>query len=143
MAQAKEIDTLFADTGYWIALIDPRDAWHGRAREVSERQGRIALITTQEVLGELLTFCSNRGSQMRVTGAILVRRLLDHPEVEVLPQSRNSFLDGLAHYELRVDKAYSFTDCVSMQVMRKRNIIAALTGDHHFEQEGFQALLRD
>jgi hypothetical protein len=34
-----------------------------------------------------------------------------------------------------------FTDCLRFLVMRDEGIIHALTGDHHFEQAGFKALL--
>jgi len=44
-------------------------------------------------------------------------------------------------YESRSDKAYSLTDCMAMNVMRKRGIIDVLTHDTHFTQEGFHILL--
>jgi uncharacterized protein len=44
-------------------------------------------------------------------------------------------------YEKRPDKGYSFTDCISMIVMRQMNITEVLTGDPHFQQEGFTILL--
>ena len=44
-------------------------------------------------------------------------------------------------YESRLDKGYSLTDCVSMQVMRERGISEVLTNDQHFAQEGFTILL--
>jgi uncharacterized protein len=34
------------------------------------------------------------------------------------------------------------TDCISFVVMSDREIAEAMTGDHHFEQAGFVALLR-
>lgn len=40
------------------------------------------------------------------------------------------------------DKSWSLTDCVSFEVMRSHNITRALAYDHHFEQAGFEALLR-
>ena len=40
------------------------------------------------------------------------------------------------------DQDWSLTDCTSFTVMRERGIIEALTGDHHFEQAGFVALLK-
>jgi hypothetical protein len=45
-------------------------------------------------------------------------------------------------YRQRADKDWSLTDCISFVVMRQRGLTEALTGDHHFEQAGFVALLR-
>jgi len=33
-------------------------------------------------------------------------------------------------------------NCISFAVMTDRGLTDALTGDHHFEQAGFRALLR-
>ena len=41
----------------------------------------------------------------------------------------------------RQDKDCSLTDCVSFVIMREAGLQEALTGDRHFEQAGFQALL--
>ena len=49
---------------------------------------------------------------------------------------------GLALYDARPDKQWSLTDCISFLVMQDRRITEALTGDHHFEQAGFTALLK-
>jgi len=60
--------------------------------------------------------------------------------VEVVAQSHESFLAGLALYERRPDKEYSLVDCISMNVMRLRGIWEILTHDRHFSQEGFVRL---
>jgi predicted nucleic acid-binding protein len=44
---------VFADTGYWIAVLDPRDELHHRAKQVSQNLGQFRLITTEMMLTEL------------------------------------------------------------------------------------------
>jgi predicted nucleic acid-binding protein len=78
---------------------------------------------------------------MRQVAAKTVRALRNSPEVEVLPQTTESFVTGLELYEARLDKGYSQTDCISMSEMRRQGINEALTHDMHFSQEGFLVLL--
>jgi hypothetical protein len=42
----------------------------------------------------------------------------------------------------RPDKNWSLTDCISFVVMQGRGIKAAFTADRHFEQAGFECLLK-
>jgi hypothetical protein len=49
---------------------------------------------------------------------------------------------GLALYLERGDKEWQLTDCISFVVMEDEGINDALTGDRHFEQAGFKALLK-
>ncbi|HUT32808.1 MAG TPA: nucleic acid-binding protein [Planctomycetota bacterium] len=134
---------VFADTVYWLALLNPRDGWHGKARGAHDALGRPRLITTDEVLVEVLGFLRAHGPAMRQAGVQLVKRILQDPTVTVIPQSRESFLTGLSIYERRSDKEYSLTDCISMGVMLRRRLPNVLTNDHHFEQEGFTILLKE
>src|SRR5208282_5143253 len=46
-------------------------------------------------------------------------------------------------FSARPDKEWSLTDCISFVVMNERGMTDALTSDHHFEQAGFQILLKD
>ena len=39
------------------------------------------------------------------------------------------------------DQAWSFTDCLSFQVMKQLRLRDALTKDHHFREAGFIVLL--
>jgi len=49
---------------------------------------------------------------------------------------------GMALYGRRSDKMWSLADCISFVVMDQEGPTDALTGDHHFEQAGFVALLK-
>ena len=58
----------------------------------------------------------------------------------LIPATHELFLEGLALYERRPDKAYRLTDCISMHVMQREGITDVLTNDRHFTQEGFRIL---
>src|SRR5438874_437090 len=104
---------------------------------VTEGLGDFRMLTTQEVLTELLNFASGAGPHTRRRVADWVKALADDPKVTIIQQSSDTFQAGLGLYKQRPDKSYSLTDCVSMQAMRERGLTEALTHDHHFEQEGF------
>ena len=89
-------------------------------------------------MGEYLAYYSAAGAGLRQQAVASVRHLLSRPQVTVMPQTRDLFLDGISLYESRLDKAYSLTDCISMQIMRRDGLIEVLTYDRHFTQEGFQ-----
>jgi predicted nucleic acid-binding protein len=132
---------LFADTFYWIALLYRRDPWHSRVTAFSDALPNEDLIwTTDAVLTELLATLSAAGPYLRQETVTLVEGLLDDPSVRVVEGTRAQFLEGLALYRARSDKAYSLTDCMSMQVMRREGLTDVLTNDHHFTQEGFHIL---
>jgi predicted nucleic acid-binding protein len=137
------MNPLFADTFYWIALVDLTDSSHLRAVALSAERSGSLIVTTDEVLAEYLTFFATAPEPMRRKAVINAQRILEAPGVEVIPQSRDSFLSGLALYAARPDKGYSLTDCISMATMRKKGLTEVLTNDRHFEQEGFRALFRD
>lgn len=132
---------VFVDTHYWIAIANPRDQWHERAKEAKKALGNVKLVTTDEVLVEFLSGLSNHGIEIRTIGAKIVRAILDNPSVAVVPQSRQSFLNALEFYEKRKDKQYSLVDCISMITMANRSITDVLTNDHHFSQEAFKVLI--
>ena len=134
---------LFADTFYWIALADFSDSAHRRALALSSERADSLLVTTDEVLVEYLTFFATAPEPMRRKALTNAERILNNGGVRVVPQSRTSFLSGMALYGARPDKGYSLTDCISMQTMRNEGLTEVLTNDRHFDQEGFLALFRD
>src|SRR5262245_48040530 len=114
--------TYFADSFYWIALIFPRDAFHAAVVSFSRAHSSVRLVTTDEVLSEVLTHFAGLGRYWRTKAATLVRRVRRNPKVAVLPQTRAEFDAALALYEARPDKEYSLTDCRSMVALRSLGI---------------------
>jgi predicted nucleic acid-binding protein len=132
---------VFADTFYWIAISNPADQWHAKVRQTVETLGDFHIVTTDEVLVEYLAAMSGAGRRVRQIAVENVRSILEDGDVTALPQSHQTFLDGLSLYSRRDDKAYSLVDCISMNACRDEGITEVLTSDHHFEQEGFTVLI--
>ncbi len=133
----------FADTFYFVALTSPRESRHAEAVAFSSGPGlSCRFFTTEEILTEFLTFFAGKGAFWRDRAVRVVRRLREEDNVWIAPQTPESFAVGLELYADRPDKAYSLTDCISMQTMRREGLTEALTNDRHFEQEGFRAVFR-
>ncbi len=135
--------TVFVDTVYWIAIVRPKDPWQDAAVSARKGLGTVHLVTTDEVLTEFLAALSRGSSHLRQGGVKAVHEILSDRNTHVVPQSRESFRKGLTRYEARNDKKYSLQDCISMNVMDALSITEILTNDHHFEQEGFVALMKN
>lgn len=134
--------TVFADSGYWIALLSPKDDLHSQALSLSKGLGPHLLVTTEMVLAEVAAFFSARGDRLRAAAAKLICEVRNSPNTSVIPQTSLQFQNALALYEQVSDKDWSLVDCASFQVMRELSIMEALAHDQHFEQNGFVALLR-
>ena len=133
---------VFVDAAYWIAVFRDDDQWNPVARQAMDRLGDTRLVTTEEVLTEFLTALSRYGARLREKAVEAVRMIQGDANIKVLSQSHESFVDGLARYERRLDKNYSLQDCISMNVMEDEGVTEILTGDHNFEQEGFTILMK-
>jgi predicted nucleic acid-binding protein len=132
---------VFADAYYWVALLNPQDQGHLAAQAIGNTLQGGPLVTTDEILTEVLAYFSERGRHPRQVAVQFVENILSDPEIEVRPQTRQTFLAALSLFKSRPDKGYSLTDCVSMLAMREEGITEILTRDAHFRQEGYIVLL--
>ncbi len=106
------------------------------------RRRREAVVTTNYVLAELTALLM---SPFRVSHPQRVEYLdtiRNAPWVEVVHVGRDLDRLSWAFLARHRDKDFSLVDCSSFVVMRDSNISSALTMDHHFEQAGFNRLLR-
>jgi predicted nucleic acid-binding protein len=134
------VKVVFADTGYWEAVLNPRDELHQKAIQVSSALGKFRQITTEMVLDELLA--ALRKEPARSYAIRGVQTIRQNPNVEVVPQTALQFERAFDLYRQMNDKEWSLTDCASFDLMRERGVTEALSYDRHFEQAGFVALLR-
>jgi uncharacterized protein len=132
---------VFADTFYWVAILNVKDSSHFKAIEIRQLLGEITIVTTETILIEVLNYFAEYGSHTRKSAVDAVRTIMEDEEIEYISHSPDIFLEALDFYEKRLDKGYSLTDCVSMLTMKTLNIHEILTHDSHFEQEGLTILL--
>ena len=133
---------VFADTGYWIAVVNPHDSLHEKARLVSNQLAPCTFVTSEMVLVEMLNMFAERGEHLRQAAIMTIQAITSDPSVEAVPQTRRLFREACTPYRDRGDKGWSLTDCASFLIMKERGITDALTHDRHFEQNGYKALLR-
>ncbi len=137
------MSVVFADSGYWIALWNPRDALHQQAMAIADVLGASDVVTTQLVLVEALNSMAGQRGFRRAFAAQMVQELEANPDVEIVPQTDAQFRAAVERYAARSDQRWSLTDCASFLVMEERNITAALAYGRDFVQAGFVALLRE
>lgn len=130
---------VFADTYYFIALLSESEPKRAQALEFATTF-RGELVTTGWVLTELGDGFARPPE--RSAFVALCDRVAQNPHIRVVGCSDELLAAGLDLYRRRPDKAWSLTDCISFIVMEREGIREALTGDHHFEQAGFIALLK-
>lgn len=131
----------FVDTQYLIAIFQESDQWHEKAIEVELHISDYAFVTTDSILAEILNYFCGFGDDVRAEVAGLVRDVISDPKFQVIEQTRTLFLNGVDLYESRLDKGYSLTDCITMNVCRELGINEILSNDKHFTQEGLTILL--
>ncbi|MDZ7291938.1 MAG: PIN domain-containing protein [candidate division KSB1 bacterium] len=129
----------FIDTGHILALVFKDDEYHDVAKSAATSVTNA--LTTEAVLAEI----GNALSQIawRQVAVDTIKDLRSDPDVEILSVDTSLFDRAFQLYSSRPDKEWSLTDCISFVVMQERGMTEALTTDHHFQQAGFRAVLRE
>lgn len=130
---------IFVDASYLIAVLSPRDELSNRAQAWSAAIDE-PLLTTEYVLWELVNSLSDPLDRPKAHAAI--SEIRSSASWELVYAAPPLLDQGLSLHQMRDDKHWSLTDCISFVLMSQRGIERALTFDHHFEQAGFEALLR-
>jgi hypothetical protein len=129
----------FADTSYYVSLLDGHDAMHAEAQRLTPTlKGHI--VTTAYVLLELSAYFAR--PPYRGVFLTFAEQLRQGRYVTIIPAEQTLFDRGWTLYASHRDKSWSLVDCISFVVMREQSIHEVLTTDHHYEQAGFRALLK-
>jgi uncharacterized protein len=136
------IEEVFLDTSFAIALSAVTDRHHLKAVELSaqiEFNGN-RLVTTQAILLEIGNALSRQ--RYRLAAIQLLESLNTDLSVEIVTLTDKLYISAFDLFKHRQDKEWGLVDCISFIVMQDRGITNALTADEHFQQAGFQILMR-
>jgi uncharacterized protein len=130
---------IFADAHFFFAILNPNDKAHAKAMDFA-RRSRAPIVTTSWVLTELADGLAT--TPRRQAFNKVLQDLEANKANLIVPANAETFEKGVQLSNARTDKKWSLTDCISFIVMTEEEIKEALTGDRHFEQAGFNALLK-
>lgn len=127
------MNEVFADSFYWLAVLNVEDS-HYEAATSYRIEGRIVTSVAVEI--EVMDALAGH-PVVRSKAVDFWNWLAAEPSITVIAFDDALLQGAFALYRRRLDKQWSFTDCISFEIMRRRRIHLALTADHHFRQAGF------
>jgi len=131
-------ETVFVDTGAWIALALARDPLHERAREAWEmlRDHGAALHTSAAVVMETFTFLErNTERDVALAWKDSMSKLAG---LHLHPISLEDLEAAWQWFERPDLHKLSAVDATSFVVMHRKKIRVAFAFDHHFAMAGFR-----
>lgn len=126
---------IFADTSFWVALRNRRDAHHQDAAALLGQRADEVILTTNHVVGETWTYLRRRAGHVAGLGFLDVigtspRTLVHH--VSEAEEERS-----LAWLRQHDERKYSFVDATSFTTMTRAHLHEALAFDGDFSAAGF------
>jgi uncharacterized protein len=134
----RQAETVFVDSGAWIALALSRDPLHVRAREHWEllHQAGTRLYTSVPVAIETFTFLDRNANR---DVALAWKDAICQPgTVEILPCELRDLEHSWAYFQRKDLHKLSAVDATSFAIMKRRRIRLAYSFDHHFAMVGFR-----
>ena len=128
---------IYIDTGAFLARHLSNDQYHRQANTFWDliRQTQEKCVTSNFVLDETFTLLARRAGYS--FAAQRAKNMYASESLEILRPSREVELEAIGFFEKYSDHRLSFTDCVSLVLMRIKKINRAFTFDYHFRLAGF------
>ena len=131
---------IFVDTGAFLARYVKEDSQHQRARrawaEIERNHSRC--FTSSFVLDETFTLLGRRASYS--FAADRARSLLRSAALTILRPDAEDEEKAVDVFAKFADQRVSFTDCISIALMRRNRLERAFTFDRHFASAGFEIM---
>jgi predicted nucleic acid-binding protein len=138
------LTNIFVDTSGWANLLETSEPFHKAAASLLhtvQREGR-QVITSNYALAELSALLMSPLRIRREARLTMLERIQTSSWVEVLHVDKSRDAASWEYMLSRRDKDFSLVDCSRCVIMQREGRYKALTTDRHFEQAGFQRLLK-
>jgi hypothetical protein len=133
---------VFLDTSAWLALTNKSDTFHAKAKKARSKllKAKSKCYVTDYVIVEVANSLSR--NPWRAASIQLINSIHSSDNIEIIRIDQDIYDEAWNLYSSRKDKEWGLTDCTSFVVMKRYAIGDAFTNDHHFEQAGFNLLLK-
>ena len=131
-------ETVFVDSGAWIALALSQDSFHAQAREHWDALQRAGakLHTSVPVVIETFTFLDRNANR---DVALTWKEAIQKPgTVKILPCELRDLEESWEYFRRTDLRKLSSVDATSFVIMKRAGIGLAFTFDHHFAVAGFR-----
>jgi predicted nucleic acid-binding protein len=133
---------VFVDTSALIAIGNRRDAFHAQALTIRDelRLSQRYFVTTDAILLEFGNAFS--AVNLKPTAVKMIEAVRGSEKWQRISLDDALMERGFQQFKQMADKDWGFVDCISILVARDMGIKEIFSTDHHFEQAGFNILLR-
>jgi len=129
---------IYVDTGAYLARYLSRDQYHQKAKTFwgKIRKSQESCFTSNFVLDETFTLLGRWAGYefaSKKAAIIYASKLLI-----ILRPTREDEMKAIDFFQKYADQNVSFTDCISIVLMRNKKIKRVFSFDSHFERAGFK-----
>ena len=120
---------IFADSSFFIALLNKKDQWHEDIPKVLPQIDNVKKITSILVLSETVTLVGSLSGGK--AGVLIYEYIIDNYEVIYMNKTlSNNSMEKFIQY----DGTLSLADCVSLEIMEIYQVNSIVSFDSDFEK---------
>lgn len=120
---------IFADSSFFIALLNKKDQWHNDIPNVLTQIDKVKKITSILVLSETVTIVGSLSGGK--AGVLIYEYIIDNYEVIYIDKTlSNNAMEKFLQY----DGTLSLADCVSLEIIEIHQINSIVSFDSDFDK---------
>ncbi len=128
---------IFIDTGAFLARYLTTDQYHTKAITLWDkiRENQESCFTSNFVLDETFTLLGRRAGYP--FSAERAENIYASNLLKILRPQKQEEIKAISFFRKFADQSVSFTDCISITLMKKQRIRKVFSFDKHFQFAGF------